>query len=177
MATAEACLVDGCHNSLTCKHPSDPKCARTAPQPDKLARTVAEIRAMDPGQLKHMIRTCSDGYRCTCGMYFAVPSGASEAATANQSREAMAHADLANSVESKKPEQVNHPSHYGGKDNPYEAIKVIAAWSLGFLLGNCVKYISRAGKKDPTKLVEDLEKARWYLDTAITRLKAKQEIF
>jgi hypothetical protein len=45
---------------------------------------------------------------------------------------------------------VNHPSHYGGADNPYEAIKVIEAWSLGFCLGNAIKYISRAGKKaDP----------------------------
>jgi hypothetical protein len=44
-------------------------------------------------------------------------------------------------------EAVNHPAHYGGADNPYEAIKVIEAWSLGFCLGNTVKYISRAGKK------------------------------
>ena len=42
---------------------------------------------------------------------------------------------------------VDHPSHYGGADNPYEAIKVIEAWQLGFCLGNTVKYISRAGKK------------------------------
>ena len=44
-------------------------------------------------------------------------------------------------------EMVNHPNHYGGEDNPYEAIKVIEAWDLGFHLGNTVKYISRAGKK------------------------------
>ena len=66
---------------------------------------------------------------------------------------------------------VNHPSHYGGGDNPYEAIKVIDAWELGFSLGNAVKYISRAGKKDPLKRVEDLEKASWYLDHEIERLK------
>ena len=42
-------------------------------------------------------------------------------------------------------EHVNHPIHYGGKDNEYEAIKVIDAWDLGFSLGNTVKYISRAG--------------------------------
>lgn len=62
---------------------------------------------------------------------------------------------------------VDHPSHYGGKDNPYEAIKVIEAWGLDFNLGNAVKYISRAGKKDSTKLIEDLEKAAWYLNRAI----------
>lgn len=64
-------------------------------------------------------------------------------------------------------EQVDHPAHYGGPDDPYEAIKVIEAWGLGFCLGNAVKYISRAGKKPGTDAVTDLEKARWYLDRAI----------
>jgi hypothetical protein len=36
-------------------------------------------------------------------------------------------------------DNVNHPQHYGGADNPYEAIKVIEAWQLGFCLGNAVK--------------------------------------
>jgi hypothetical protein len=62
-------------------------------------------------------------------------------------------------------EKVDHPAHYGGADNPYEAIKVIEAWGLGFCLGNTVKYIARAGKKGD--LLEDLKKARWYLDRAI----------
>jgi hypothetical protein len=66
---------------------------------------------------------------------------------------------------------VDHPAHYGGANNPYEAIKVIEAWDLGFCLGNTVKYISRARKKDPAKTIEDLEKARWYLDREIARLK------
>jgi hypothetical protein len=65
-------------------------------------------------------------------------------------------------------EAVNHPAHYGGADNPYEAIKVIEAWGLGFCLGNTVKYISRAGKKDAT--LQDLKKARWYLDREISNL-------
>jgi hypothetical protein len=56
-------------------------------------------------------------------------------------------------------ETINHPAHYGGKDNPYEAIKVIEAWGLGFCLGNAVKYILRAGKKGDA--VEDLKKALW----------------
>ena len=64
------------------------------------------------------------------------------------------------------PEAVNHPQHYGGADNPYEAIKVIEAWQLGFCLGNTVKYISRAGKKDD--VLQDLKKARWYLDREIS---------
>ena len=56
-------------------------------------------------------------------------------------------------------DMVNHPKHYGGADNPYEAIKVIEAWGLGFTLGNAVKYISRAGKKGDA--LEDLQKAKW----------------
>lgn len=63
-------------------------------------------------------------------------------------------------------ERVNHPAHYGGADNPYEAIKVIEAWHLGFCLGNAVKYISRAEHKGAA--LEDLKKARWYLDREIS---------
>lgn len=58
---------------------------------------------------------------------------------------------------------VDHPAHYGGKDNPYETIKVIQNWDLNYNLGNAIKYISRAGKKDPKAYHEDLEKAIWYL--------------
>ena len=65
-------------------------------------------------------------------------------------------------------EAINHPAHYGG-DTVYEAIKVIEAWGLGFCLGNTVKYISRAGRKNPDATIEDLEKARWYLDREIAR--------
>lgn len=67
-------------------------------------------------------------------------------------------------------EQVDHPAHYGGADDPYEAIKVIEAWGLSFCLGNAAKYISRAGKKPGTPNITDLEKARWYLDREITRI-------
>jgi hypothetical protein len=70
-------------------------------------------------------------------------------------------------------EQVNHPQHYGGSENVYEAIKVIDAWDLGFSLGNTVKYISRAGKKDPEKEIEDLKKAKFYLDHHIKTLENK----
>ena len=70
-------------------------------------------------------------------------------------------------------EQVNHPDHYGGKNNEYEAIKVIDAWDLGFSLGNTVKYISRAGKKGKNKELEDLRKAKWYLEHHIKQLEKK----
>jgi hypothetical protein len=65
-------------------------------------------------------------------------------------------------------EEVNHPAHYGGEDNAYEAIKVIEAWGLDFLLGNTVKYIARAGKKDSE--VQDLKKAKFYLERRIAKL-------
>jgi predicted O-methyltransferase YrrM len=70
-------------------------------------------------------------------------------------------------------EQVNHPNHYGGSENDYEAIKVIDAWDLGFSLGNTVKYISRAGKKNKEKELEDLKKGLWYLQHHIDTLENK----
>lgn len=68
-------------------------------------------------------------------------------------------------------EMVNHPQHYGGEDNPYEAIKVIEAWDLDFHLGNTVKYISRAGKKGTDKELQDLKKALWYLQRKVENLE------
>jgi hypothetical protein len=65
--------------------------------------------------------------------------------------------------------QINHPSHYGGENNEYEAIKVIEAWELDFCLGNAVKYISRAGKKDD--FVQDLKKAQWYIERKISQFE------
>ena len=65
-------------------------------------------------------------------------------------------------------EAVDHPDHYGGGNNPYEAIKVIEAWGLDFHLGNVVKYISRAGKKHDRTL-EDMKKALWYLERWINK--------
>ena len=56
---------------------------------------------------------------------------------------------------------VNHPSHY--TDGQFEVIDFIEGWNLNYHLGNAVKYISRAGKKDPLKTKEDLQKAIWYL--------------
>jgi hypothetical protein len=66
-------------------------------------------------------------------------------------------------------EKVNHPEHYGGRDNPYEAIKIIEALDLDFHIGNAMKYIIRAGKKESE--IEDLQKAIWYLERKIKQLK------
>jgi len=75
-------------------------------------------------------------------------------------------------VMSENKEMVNHPKHYQfGENNEYEAIKVIDAWGLDndFYLGNAVKYLSRAGKKDNT--VQDLKKAIWYIEKKIEKLQ------
>jgi Protein of unknwon function (DUF3310) len=64
-------------------------------------------------------------------------------------------------------DRINHPAHYGGVDDPYETIKVVEAWHLGFHLGNTVKYISRADKKE--NRIEDLKKAAWYLQREIDK--------
>jgi hypothetical protein len=82
-----------------------------------------------------------------------------------------AHADkkvvpMENSMASEiAVDAVNHPPHYtlGG----IEVIDAIEAWGLGFNLGNSVKYLARAGRKDPSKTVEDLRKALFYLEREI----------
>ena len=70
-------------------------------------------------------------------------------------------------------EMVNGPQHYGGIDNPYEVIKVCEAWGLDkdAYLFNVVKYVARAGKKDPKKELEDLKKAIFYLNRKVENLQ------
>jgi hypothetical protein len=70
-------------------------------------------------------------------------------------------------------EMVNHPNHYGGKENQYEVVKVCEAWDLDkdAYLFNVVKYVARAGKKNPEKELEDLTKALWYLNRKIENLE------
>jgi len=82
-----------------------------------------------------------------------LPGSASPVGTPSESA---AHAQSA--------EQVNHPAHYGGIDNPYEVIKVLEAWLtpdefVGFLKGNIIKYNARARMKHGP---QDHAKAAWY---------------
>lgn len=72
-------------------------------------------------------------------------------------------------VDPAEEDAVNHPSHY--TDGQIEVSDFIADKDLNFFAGNVVKYICRAGKKDPSKHVEDLEKAKWYLTREIQRQK------
>ena len=69
---------------------------------------------------------------------------------------------------------VNHPSHYTA-GHKIEVIQFLEDWMLPFHLANCVKYICRAGRKDPAKTIEDLEKGRWYLDRYISLLKEQED--
>ena len=64
---------------------------------------------------------------------------------------------------------VNHPAHY--TDGQIEVIDFIDDKQLSYCLGNAGKYISRAGKKDPAKTIEDLQKAVWYLNHEIEKRK------
>lgn len=68
----------------------------------------------------------------------------------------------------KKCDSVNHPKHY----NSYKGVEVIQLTEqMNFNRGNAVKYITRAGLKDKSKELEDLEKALWYINREINRLK------
>ena len=79
------------------------------------------------------------------------------------------HVDLHKVADEVTRDNVNHPDHYNhGK---IEVVDFIEDQHLGFHLGNAVKYISRAGRKDPARTVEDLRKAAWYLNRQIERLE------
>ena len=66
---------------------------------------------------------------------------------------------------------VNHPSHY--TDGKIEVIEFIEDKKLNYHRGNAIKYICRAGKKDPQKEIEDLQKAIWYINREIRNLKRR----
>lgn len=61
---------------------------------------------------------------------------------------------------------IKHPAHYA-EGRKYEPIKVIQDWDLDFALGNAIKYIARAGRKEGNSIVQDLMKAKQYLEFEI----------
>jgi hypothetical protein len=67
--------------------------------------------------------------------------------------------------EAKQDVAVNHPAHYNSGKT--EVIEFIEDQQLDYHLGNALKYICRAGKKDPNKHTEDLRKAIWYIERRI----------
>ena len=72
-------------------------------------------------------------------------------------------------------EHVNHPNHYnvGG----IEVIDAIEAWGFGegFNRGDAIKYNARAGRKNPETEVEDLQKAKWYIERELHRMKNEDD--
>ena len=66
---------------------------------------------------------------------------------------------------------INHPSHY--TDGKIEVIEFIEDKNLNYHKGNAIKYICRAGKKDPQKETEDLQKAIWYINREIKNIKRR----
>ena len=72
-------------------------------------------------------------------------------------------------------DNVNHPQHYtNGPECPscgaiYECISFTE--TMNFCIGNAMKYLWRAGKKDCTRYTEDLEKAIWYINKEISRTR------
>ena len=71
--------------------------------------------------------------------------------------------------------KIDHPNYYGGKDNTYEAIKIIEAYDLNFSLGNVIKYVLRVGKKSESA-IEDLEKAARYIQFQIDYLRRSKDV-
>lgn len=73
-------------------------------------------------------------------------------------------------------DNINNPAHYT-EGRKFETIEVIEDWNLNFRLGNAVKYLSRTGRKDPSKAVEDLRKAVWYIEREISALEPTEAPF
>lgn len=71
-------------------------------------------------------------------------------------------------------EVINHPAHYGGAENIYEHVKVVEALGWGYAIGSATKYLWRMGRKPGVAQLDDLRKARWWIDHEIQRLECEQ---
>jgi len=67
------------------------------------------------------------------------------------------------------PNLVNHPPHYTSDPSGVECIQITR--HRNFNIGNAIKYLWRAGLKDDRKVIEDLEKAVFYINDEIKRLQ------
>ena len=70
-------------------------------------------------------------------------------------------------------EMVSHPKHYDKGDTTYEPYKVIKAWNCNFNIGSAIKYLARY--KNKWNAIEDLKKAKQYIDFEIESLKSEVE--
>ena len=62
-----------------------------------------------------------------------------------------------------------NPAHYQGFSNGAQVIDIVE--NLPYNAGNAIKYLARAGRKDPAKYVEDLRKAAWYVARELERIE------
>lgn len=124
------------------------------------------------------VTACIEDYRhcdkCGRRVYFGSPSYYSRV---TDNGERIIHCfdcgPITNKEKKEMPkDNVDHPSHY--TDGKIEVIDFIEDKKLNYHRGNAIKYISRAGKKDKKKEIEDLQKAVWYLNREINRLKQAQ---
>jgi hypothetical protein len=74
-----------------------------------------------------------------------------------------------NFAQTHENDQVKHPRHYTSHPSGIEAIEVTR--HMNFNTGNAIKYLWRAGLKDPSKTIEDLRKAEFYIQDEIKRLE------
>jgi hypothetical protein len=77
---------------------------------------------------------------------------------------------MINALDPNRHNPVNHPSHYTSHPSGIECIQITE--HMNFCLGNAIKYLWRAGSKDGTSDIEDLEKAKWYVEREIARRKS-----
>lgn len=73
-----------------------------------------------------------------------------------------------------KEDTKTEPKHYTDIPKGQQSIEIIETYGLGFCLGNCIKYILRAGRKEDETILDDLKKAKWYLDRFINSLENKE---
>jgi len=68
--------------------------------------------------------------------------------------------------------QVDHPKHYNSHPSGVECIEIVE--SMGFCVGNAMKYLWRVGLKESETTIQDLEKAKWYIQREIERVQRKE---
>lgn len=70
-------------------------------------------------------------------------------------------------------DKINHPTHYTSHPSGVECIEITRHHN--FCIGNVIKYVWRAGLKGENTKLEDLKKARWYLNNEIERLTDEED--
>jgi hypothetical protein len=136
-------------------------CARTGKSCPTATECIAQRRCADVGEELNTARTLPTA--CI------LPSGCAHPLTCGYNTKCQASAQLDSTGTPPPHDPVNHPKHYTSHPSGVECITITE--HMGFLLGNTMKYLWRAGLKPGTDTLQDLRKARWYLDRQITQLE------